>query len=180
MNTKRTEALKLALEAQIHKAGMNPVMQGECYLMHPEALQKLIEVATREALVEQPAQQRIEELLDIFKDVDQCGPLLGMGQPAQQQEPVERGVLRFYTNGIERQHWKADGSIDFKDEQGNVTMTLASGEIEAPIGFYAPPASKPLVWLTDEEAIFLIENESLGRGELIDAIKAKLREKNHG
>ena len=50
-------AQQQALDAQIHKAGMNPVMQGECYLMHPEALQKLIEVAIREALAEQPAQQ---------------------------------------------------------------------------------------------------------------------------
>ena len=50
------QLMQQALEAQIHKAGMNPVMQGECYLMHPEALQKLIEVAIREALAEQPVQ----------------------------------------------------------------------------------------------------------------------------
>ncbi len=61
--TKQTEAisteraLKLALEAQIHKAGMNPVMQGECYLMHPEALQKLIEVAIREARASEAKEQ---------------------------------------------------------------------------------------------------------------------------
>lgn len=41
--------------------------------------------ALREALAEQPIQQRTEELLEIFKDVDQCGPLLGMGQPAQRK-----------------------------------------------------------------------------------------------
>lgn len=37
---------------------------------------------------------------------------------------------------------------------------------------------KLFIGLTDEEAIFLIENESLGRGDLIEAIEAKLREKN--
>ena len=37
---------------------------------------------------------------------------------------------------------------------------------------------KPWVGLTDEEAIFLIENELLGRCDLIEAIEAKLKEKN--
>ena len=31
------EALKLALDALIHKANMIPVMQGNCYVIHPEA-----------------------------------------------------------------------------------------------------------------------------------------------
>ena len=74
------EAMKLALEAQIHKAGMNPVMQGQCYLMHPEALQKLIEVAIREALAEQPAQQEpvawmadVQKVRDALDPEDWCG-----------------------------------------------------------------------------------------------------------
>lgn len=58
------QLMQQALEAQIHKAGMNPVMQGECYLMHPEALQKLIEVAIREALAKQPAQRTWVGLTD--------------------------------------------------------------------------------------------------------------------
>ena len=51
------EAMKLAMDAKIHKAGMNPIMQGPCYLMHPNALQAVIDVALREALAEQPEQQ---------------------------------------------------------------------------------------------------------------------------
>ena len=54
--------------------------------------------ALEAALAEQQAQQRTEELLEIFKDVDQCGPLLGMGQPAPvQQEPV--AVMQLYESG---------------------------------------------------------------------------------
>jgi hypothetical protein len=44
------EALKdEALEALILKAGMSPVMQGSCYVMHPEALQAVIDVAIKQA-----------------------------------------------------------------------------------------------------------------------------------
>ena len=41
-------------------------------------------------VAEQPAQHRVEKLLEIFKDVDQCGPLLGMKQPAPMAEPHEQ------------------------------------------------------------------------------------------
>ena len=59
------EALKdEALEALILKAGMSPVMQGSCYVMHPEALQAVIDVAIKQALVKQalaqPAQPTLE------------------------------------------------------------------------------------------------------------------------
>ena len=75
-------------------------------------------------------------------------------QPAQ-QEPVARGEIRFYTDGVERQHWKVDNSIDFKDENGNVTMTLTPGEIEAPVGIYTrPQAREPL---TDEQIDMLLQ-----------------------
>jgi hypothetical protein len=39
-----------ALEALILKTGMNPVMQGSCYVMHPEALQAVIDEAVKQAL----------------------------------------------------------------------------------------------------------------------------------
>jgi hypothetical protein len=52
------EALKdEALEALIRKAGMNPVMQGSCYVMHPEALQAVIDVAIKQTLVKQALAQ---------------------------------------------------------------------------------------------------------------------------
>ncbi len=48
-----------ALEALILKTGMNPVMQGSCYVMHPEALQAVIDGAIKQALAApvQPVQE---------------------------------------------------------------------------------------------------------------------------
>ena len=40
------------------------------------------------------------------------------------------------------------------------------------------PPQRTWVGLTDEESILLIENDSIGRGELIDIVTAKLKEKN--
>ena len=45
----KDEALKLKLDALIHKADMNPVMQGTCYVMHPDALQAVIDEAIKQA-----------------------------------------------------------------------------------------------------------------------------------
>jgi hypothetical protein len=45
----------VALEALILKTGMNPVMQGICYVMHPEALQAVIDEAVKQALAAQLA-----------------------------------------------------------------------------------------------------------------------------
>ena len=45
------------MDALILKAGMNPVMQGSCYVMHPEALQAVVDEAikqTRSAPVQEP------------------------------------------------------------------------------------------------------------------------------
>jgi hypothetical protein len=46
----KDEALKLALDALIHKANMIPVMQGNCYVIHPEAMQAVIDEAIKQAL----------------------------------------------------------------------------------------------------------------------------------
>jgi hypothetical protein len=46
-----------ALEALILKAGMNPVMQGSCYVMHPEALQAVIDEAIKQALAAPAVQE---------------------------------------------------------------------------------------------------------------------------
>ena len=45
----KDEALALALEALIHKANMIPVMQGNCYVIHPEAMQAVIDEAIKQA-----------------------------------------------------------------------------------------------------------------------------------
>jgi hypothetical protein len=50
MTHTKDEALDLALEALIHKANMIPVMQGNCYVIHPEAMQAVIDEAIKQAL----------------------------------------------------------------------------------------------------------------------------------
>jgi hypothetical protein len=48
-----------ALEALILKTGMNPVMQGSCYVMHPEALQAVIGEALKQALAAPTVQEPV-------------------------------------------------------------------------------------------------------------------------
>lgn len=93
----------------------------------------------------QPQEPLFKPLIDLHPGLAE--ELKAMDAPAQ-QEHVERGGLRFYTNGAERQHWKADGSIDFKDEQGNVTMTIAAGSITS---------SQPSKPLTDEQMFEMVK-----------------------
>ena len=60
-NSERTDMTHTkdeALESLILKAGINPVMQGSCYVMHPEALQAVIDEAIKQAL-EQPVQEPV-------------------------------------------------------------------------------------------------------------------------
>jgi hypothetical protein len=45
----KDEALDKALDALIHKANMIPVMQGNCYVIHPEAMQAVIDEAIKQA-----------------------------------------------------------------------------------------------------------------------------------
>jgi hypothetical protein len=60
--TTMTHTKDEALESLILKAGINPVMQGSCYVMHPEALQAVIDEAIKQAL-EQPVQEPVASLL---------------------------------------------------------------------------------------------------------------------
>ena len=97
----KDEALKLALEAKIHNAGMNPIMKGEYYLMHPEAMQKIIDEALREALAEQEPVGEAGTMpgtsgftMACFKasEVSLGTKLYTSPQPAQQQQPA--GLLQ--------------------------------------------------------------------------------------
>jgi 2,4-dienoyl-CoA reductase-like NADH-dependent reductase (Old Yellow Enzyme family) len=66
----KNEALKLALEDLICKAGMLPIMQGICYVMHPEALQAVIDEAIKQALAA-PVQDEHQAFIDSLpKDGD--------------------------------------------------------------------------------------------------------------
>ncbi len=71
MTHTKDEAFALALEALIHKTGMNPVMQGICYVMHPEALKAVIDEAikqARSAPVQEPVALTVDERKTILNN----------------------------------------------------------------------------------------------------------------
>jgi hypothetical protein len=69
-------------------------------------------------------------------------------------------------------------------------LTLMPKSVDWKIPLYTSPPQRPVAephkwvepreWrgLTDEEAILLIENDGIGRGELIDLVESKLKAKN--
>ena len=70
----------------------NLINCGTCgYPLAPEERTSLIErdgVMVKPAPVQEPDwNNRLNDLVDIFKDVDQCGPLLGMGAAPAAQRP---------------------------------------------------------------------------------------------
>jgi len=69
----KDEALDLALEALILKTGMNPVMQGSCYVMHPEALQAVIDEAIKKALAA-PVQEPVPAAIKTVVEAMQADP----------------------------------------------------------------------------------------------------------
>jgi hypothetical protein len=88
-----------ALEALILKAGINPVMQGSCYVMHPEALQAVIDEAIKQAL-EQPVQE--PDAASLFREALGFGWIYGPLIPAHQwnemcEEKVAQLVARLAT-----------------------------------------------------------------------------------
>lgn len=123
-----------------------------------ETLDKMAKNARELGLDYKPAQKDYKAFYDGEK---WCS--VEVEQPTQQQEPVAWVVED--QNG-ERLEWAEVAHIGW-------------GWKKLPL-YTSPPTSKPWRGLTDEEAVFLIENELLGRGELLDVIEAKLKEKNHG
>ena len=146
--SKQTDALKLALEAWDAEDFDIKVFQ-----MRMENC--------REALAEQPAQQQ--------------GPVIS-------RDTALALANAFYTGGCSEREVAfarfVAAALRNPDEPDYKALWQQMCERCDELDAKLAQQRKPLVWLTDEEAIFLIENESLGRGELIDAIEAKLREKN--
>ena len=71
-----------------------------------------------------------------------------------------------------------DCDVPYDDHDG---ITWCSHRIDKTDVKYVLAKDKPQrtwVGLTDDEAIYLIENERLGRGELLEATESKLKEKN--
>ena len=182
MNTKQTEALKLALEAL------------EYISSHYMSLPKIgcmALAAVEEALAEQPSQQ--EQGDSNCQDADGCPTEMAVLQrfwrgepipaehypvwfkPAQQQEPVA-WVLEWTFNGEER------GRRLYDDETHCVFDAENDGGVCRPLvyGDTSPPASKPWQGLTDEEVdeCYYWKDRQWTTDELVRHVEAKLREKN--
>lgn len=125
---------------------------GPCLAEHPAIKQDLTP--------EQPALKFTDKM-----SIDVPVQFLFQKQSAQQQEPVG------YWDGV----FSKDGGATLYEVPQESLFGRKYPNIPV---FAASPASKPWVGLTDEEAIFLIENELLSRSDLIETIEAKLKEKN--
>ena len=181
------EAMKLAQKWQQTDWNTESPMSADFAVSEANDVINALMDALREALAEQPAQQRTEELLEIFKDVDQCGPLLGMGQPAQ-QEPVNEGWKLVPVEPTEDM-WKAVNKLDDEMAAGSYDGTGCSIEQAwhclldaAP----TPPAQRTWVGLSadDKETpdmgkyVFLNDDWIDGYKTGMEKAEAKLKEKN--
>ena len=71
----------------------------ELIAMLYERLPELFDRPAAPTMQEPDWNNRLNDLVDIFKDVDQCGPLLGMGAPpTAQPAPVQEPVAYLFTN----------------------------------------------------------------------------------
>jgi hypothetical protein len=160
------EAMKLALEALEHiqrSIGLGTAtihFDSATWHQSDDAI-----TALRRAL-EQQSPERLEELLDTFKDVDQCGPLLGMGR---EQQPAGEPVAWWVNSGHE-------GDVYFDEAEACRYALTINGSV-TPL-YTAPPPRQPWVGLTDAE----IEAEFGFIDELLRdccyRTEAKLKEKN--
>ena len=138
-------ALKLALEA------LESLFSGKADQDRAKRCSDAI-TAIREALAEQPAQQRIDYRAECWPESPHYKPA-PLAEPAQQQEPVA---------------WiEGDDPI----------LTWFKTETDAIPLYTSPPASKPWVGLTDNEKKE-IERLSVYVEGAIRHTEAKLREKN--
>ena len=94
MNT--IDTLKLALEALIHKANMIPVMQGNCYVIHPEAMQAVIDEAIKQALaaptVQEPFDHQQAASTALRKSINRSVVIAKNTVPTLQKRPPNCGT----------------------------------------------------------------------------------------
>lgn len=94
---------------------------------------------------ERMEQQRIEELLEIFKDADQIGPLLGMKQPAEQEPDDDQRVMTVVYRNVQKEDVQS-----FMDHPKAVWFGWCHAPYQRDDARYklekavtSPPASKP-------------------------------------
>jgi arylsulfatase A-like enzyme len=159
----KDEALKRAMDSLILKAGMTPVMQGSCYVMHPEALQAVIDKAIKQALAAPTSADYAMGYAEGFNDG--CKPA-----------PVQEPVAWRWTNGKgwltygEMPHDRFESTplyttppaapmqdVDWKDmyekQKRRSEMWVAKYEKDiGPLEYAAPlaaPVQEPVAWRYD-------------------------------
>jgi hypothetical protein len=158
------QTLDKALEALIHKANMIPVMQGNCYVIHPEAMQAVIDEAIKQAL-EQPEERYTygTPLLDVFT------------KPAPVQESWH------WSEAPVKTQWGdemvvADLAID-KDH--TVSVYCERDQIAKVEAMFTPPAAqRQWVGLTDAEVMQTMSGDWTSQFYFARAIEAKLKKEN--
>ena len=155
----KDEVLKLALDSLIHKADMHPVMQDSCYVMHPEALQAVIDEAIKQALADSALDKKAENARELGLDYE---PVLKDNSNYRYDPPVAEPVAWMQPDEVHISLWKDDYHT---------------------IPLYTTPPAAQRTWtgLTDEEiekACVPLGAAMLSFTEVARAIEAKLKEKN--
>ena len=171
MTDKKTEALKLALEAL--ECIWDDGLDGYPESMHSKAI-----TAIREALAEHPAQQQQQQCMEHGECFGgEC--IYPATQPAQ-QEPVAYAVYH-RMGGSKTLHWPEQHSEDGDHNEYQLVPLYTSPPIEAtPLASQSRSDVKPWVGLSTDE-IYDMYNEPRSDAEMVEfarAIEAKLKEKN--
>jgi hypothetical protein len=190
--SKKDEALKLALDALILKAGINPVMQGSCYVMHPEALQAVIDEAIKQAqtqTVQEPVQNRSALTLDrpmTFGGCPFCGSQSCVaGQCRSATAPVRvpdkhlqlaLGALapleKLFTQADE-QGLLAGANVDCQIATNDLRKSAyAASDIRTHLNTNTPAAPVPLTADQREEIAKGWRGRNWSVGDIIDATEA--------
>jgi len=159
MNTKQIEALKLALSVldEVRSETFRLLRNGQKLYAEEKVWNAIFVI--KQALAEQPAQQQEPWVCECKADSIQTCKCVFKAQP---NEPVAY---------IDMREWPP---IRWRD--GLVRADVATFDGQGL--FFAPPASKPWMGLTDEEKAKLDAEHGDDTLAHLDAIEAKLREKN--
>jgi hypothetical protein len=179
-----------ALEALILKAGINPVMQGSCYVMHPEALQAVIDEAIKQALEQQEPVAHINDNGVVhaagypWGEKENLRPLVfGDTPPAAQpavQEPVGEKEISAWAERHDIQGTPTDLRSMFEDA---ASFTTPPAPKPVPVKTYHdgkpwPVAPKPWVGLTDEDKLHIEIMGGKSDVTLAEMVEDKLKERN--
>ena len=168
--SKQIEALKLALD---YIVATNKSSQ---FWLVPESNLNRTVTAIREALAEQPTQQQEPaNLFETFKEFGEGWESLAWELCAD-ENGEEACTELIWEGGPIPEPW-GDRWLKYEDEAKRLIALVHKHT--------SPPASKPWVGLTEEDIMKILDYDQYGRvpqyaRNFVDAIEAKLKEKNNG